>query len=255
MPMEEPPLQMQSQVPTSMPSIRRRMPMEEPPLQIQSQVPTSMPSIQRPLHAAVDQSPESDRSASGSDVARLCWLEILNLYNSSVQVAMFSLFRMYTFLAGRVLSHLVLQRIFRRMPMEEPPLQIQSQVPTSMPSIQRPLHAAVDQSPESDRSASGSDVASIEVCVDLRMPVEEPPLQMQSQVPTSMPSIQRPAHAAVDESPESDRSASGSDVASHSSDEREPSPRTEVWLVFSFGFVRLTAALLLHLQAEEATRR
>ena len=36
-----------------------------------------------------------------------------------------------------VLSHLVLQRIFRRMPMEEPPLQIQSQVPTSMPSIQR----------------------------------------------------------------------------------------------------------------------
>ena len=49
----------------------------------------------------------------------------------------FSLFCIYTFLAGRVLSHLVLQRIFRRMPMEEPPLQMQSQVPTSMPSIQR----------------------------------------------------------------------------------------------------------------------
>ena len=49
----------------------------------------------------------------------------------------FSLFCMYTFLAGRVLSHLVLQRIFRRIPMEEPPLQIQSQVPTLMPSIQR----------------------------------------------------------------------------------------------------------------------
>jgi len=39
----------------------------------------------------------------------------------------------------------------------------------------------------------------------------------------------RPLHAAVDQSPESDRSASGSDVASHSSDERKPSPRTDVF--------------------------
>ena len=41
--------------------------------------------------------------------------------------------------------------------------------------------------------------------------------------------IGRPAHAAVDESPESDRSASASEVASHSSDDREPSPRTDVF--------------------------
>ena len=62
-------------------------------------------------------------------------IESLKFISASSPV--FSLLCMYTEFAGRVLSHLVLQRIFRRMPMEEPPLQMQSQVPTSMPSIQR----------------------------------------------------------------------------------------------------------------------
>ena len=82
------------------------------------------------------------------EVLRGLWL-FANIESSRHTYAgspVFSLFRMYTFLAGRVLSHLVLQRIFRRMPMEEPPLQIQSQVPTSMPSIQRThaMHAILN---------------------------------------------------------------------------------------------------------------
>ena len=72
-------------------------------------------------------------------VFRGLWL-FVNIQSSRRTYAsssVFSLFSIYNVLAAGFLQHLVLQRIFRRMPMEEPPLQIQSQVPTSMPSIQR----------------------------------------------------------------------------------------------------------------------
>ena len=87
-------------------------------------------------------------------------------------------------------------------------------------------------------------------------------LNLFSTSPSSRRWIGRTLHAAVDQSPESDRSASGSEVASHSSDERETITQDgsvlKELLVVSSDFSRLSfydwqPALLLHSQGEEAT--